>query len=293
MNLEDQIRASARAQSGRYHPTDDLLPRVEHRRRQRAARRLTASAVSAVVLFGGAALALNSLRDHGGDTNIANSTVVTVESTEATARTTTPSTTTPSTTQPTSLPVSTTAPAIAGTDAPEINVPQVTEPNDANVPSPTAYSDGSTGISEFWNVPSYGSEPVLGSGCGANGQIGDKIPDGIWAGYIVGDGSDGMVEVDLLCIYTGSAAQSVLAGATATTINADPNYLIVNNQTRARSMPMDANVVLRLAERDASGRCIDTRSTTQWADIPSNRQTWIRIHGGHITWIIADCPPAG
>jgi hypothetical protein len=117
------------------------------------------------------------------------------------------------------------------------------------------------------------------------------IPDGLWAGFIVDDGSDGSVGIDLLCVFTPEGASVALANPTATTITADPNYLIVNNSTRARFMPMDGNVVLRLAERDADGRCMDARTTTQWADIPADRQAWIRIHGGVITWILADCPP--
>jgi hypothetical protein len=106
---------------------------------------------------------------------------------------------------------------------------------------------------------------------------------------VVDDGSDGLVGIDLLCVFTPEAAPGVLAEATATIINSDPNYLIVNNNTRARHMPMDSGVVLRLAERTADGRCIDSRATTQWADIPADRQVWVRIHGGAITWILAGC----
>jgi len=157
------------------------------------------------------------------------------------------------------------------------------------MPYPNA--DGSTGLSEFWNVPQYGSESVRGSGCGANGDLGDTIPDGLWAGFITDDGSDGFVGIDLLCIYFGASAQAMLAGGTGTLLNDDPEYLIVNNQTRARAMPMDTNISLRLSARDSADRCVDSASTDQWSDIPADRQVWIRIHDGRITWIIADCPP--
>jgi hypothetical protein len=287
MNLEDKIRSSAGGQATHYQAADDLFPRIEHRRRQRAARRMTASAAAAVALFGGGALALTTLRDRDTDPSVANSTELTVEETMAPV-TTTATTLGPSTTAPTSptVPATTVAP---DESLPELNIPEVTTPVD-DAPMPTANPDGSIGI-EFWNVGTWGTEPVFGSGCGASGNLGDTIPDGLWAGFIVDDGSDGSVGIDLLCIYSGEAARNVLAGTTATTINADPNYLIVNNSTRARHMAMAEGISLRLAERRADGRCWDSRSTTQWADIPADRQVWVRIHGGLITWILADCPP--
>jgi len=287
MNLEDKIRSSARGQATHYQAADDLFPRIEHRRRQRAARRITATAAAAVVLFGGGALALTTLRDRDTDPSVANSTELTVEDTMAPV-TTVPTTLGATTTVP-SMPTSPTSTSAPDESAPELNIPEATMPVD-NAPMPTANPDGSIGI-EFWNVGTWGTEPVFGSGCGSSGQVGETIPDGIWAGYIVDDGNDGSVGIDLLCIYSGAAAQSVLAGTTATTINADPNYLIVNNSTRARFMPMAEGISLRLAERGADGRCWDGRSTTQWGDIPSDRQVWVRIHGGVITWILADCPP--
>ena len=290
MNLEDRIRSSARGQATRYQAADDLFPRIEHRRRQRAARRMTASAAAALVVFGGGALALTTLRDRDTDPGVANSTELTVEETMAPV-TTTATTLGSSTTLP-STPTSPTTTVRPDESLPELNnAPTNTTPTDVNVPSPSIQANGATGISDFWNVPQYGSEPVRGSGCGTSGQIGDTIPDGVWAGFIVDDGSDGSVGIDLLCVFTPEGAPAALANPTATTINADPNYLIVNNSTRARFMPMASNVVLRLAERGADGRCVDARTTTQWADIPADRQAWVRIHGGVITWILADCPP--
>ena len=253
---------------------------------------MTATGVASLALFGGGAFALSTLRDRGNETSIADSTVVSADSSEVatTAVTTVPRTTLAEATTSvptTNVPVTTPA----ATDAPQLNLPVATAPSDANVPMPTANPDGSTGLSEFWNVPSYGSEPVRGSGCGSNGQLGDTIPDGLWAGFIVDDGSDGSVGIDILCIYSGAAGQSVLTSGSGTVLTTTPDYLIVNNSTRARFMPMDAGVELRLSARDAGGRCVDNSSTTQWTDIPADRQVWIRIHGGRITWILADCPP--
>ena len=45
----------------------------------------------------------------------------------------------------------------------------------------------------FRDVPQFGYEPVRGSGCGADGSIGEQIPDGLWAGFLF-PGSDGTVK---------------------------------------------------------------------------------------------------
>ena len=57
------------------------------------------------------------------------------------------------------------------------------------------------------DVPQLGSEPVRGTGCGANGEIGETIPDGIWAGFVTVDGAS--VGVDLLCVYTSGGRRAV------------------------------------------------------------------------------------
>ena len=287
MNLDDRIRASARSQSDRYQGSDDLFARIEHRRRQRAARRVTVGAAAAVVLFGTAAVALASLRDRGDDTDVASPTELTVEDTLQPP--TTPATTAPAVTAPSSTAATTTSTTEAPHETSPVQVPVDTTPRDADVPSPSILADGTTGIAEFWNVPRYGSEAVRGSGCGSSGQLGDTIPDGIWAGYIVGDGSDGVIDIDVACVYLPEAAAGVLANPNASIVNDDPNYLIVNNSTRTRPMPLDHDIVLRLAERDAAGRCLDSHTTTHWADIPADRQVWVRIHAGRVTWMLADC----
>ena len=287
MNLEDRIRSSAGGQSNRYHPADDLIPRIEHRRRQRVARRLTASGIAAVVLFGGGALTLSSLRDRGGDdpAAVAESTAVTIDSTVETSTTTSaldPTTTTAPAT-PTTVPSGTVTPPITQPTTPP-------RPVDADVPMPYANPDGSTGVQEFWNIPQYGSEAVRGSGCGSSGQIGTTIPDGLWAGFITGT-HDNLVDIDILCIYYGTSGQSTLTANTATMLNSDPEYLIVNNNDQPRAVPIDGRISLRLSTRIADGRCMDTTSTTQWSDIPPDRQVWIRIHNGAVTWVLADCAP--
>jgi hypothetical protein len=137
----------------------------------------------------------------------------------------------------------------------------------------------------FWNVPQLGSEPVRGTGCGSQGQVGDVIPDGLWAGYVTNEGSPA-IDIDLLCIFAGPAAQHVITEGTANIVNDEPDYLVVNNNTRLRSAPAAPGIVLH-DSAPVNGECVEN------AAIPHSpqpaRQAWIRIDGGQVTWILWGC----
>jgi hypothetical protein len=137
----------------------------------------------------------------------------------------------------------------------------------------------------FWNVPQLGSEPVRGTGCGSQGQVGDVIPDGLWAGYVTNEGTP-TIGIDLLCIYAGAAAQHVIREGTATIVNNEPDYLVVNNNTRVRSAPAAPGIVLRDSS-PVNGECVENLA------VPHNpqpaRQAWVRIDGGQVTWILWGC----
>jgi len=137
----------------------------------------------------------------------------------------------------------------------------------------------------FWNVPRMGSEPVRGTGCGSQGQIGDVIPDGLWAGFVT-DESTPTVGIDLLCIFTGAAAQHVVSEGTATIINDEPDYLVVNNNTRVRTAPAAPGIVLR-DSAVVEGECVEAPAAGHNPD-PA-RQAWVRIDGGQVTWILWGC----
>ncbi len=144
----------------------------------------------------------------------------------------------------------------------------------------------------FWNVPQLGSEPVRGSGCGSQGQIGDVIPDGLWAGYVTNETTPA-VDIDLLCIFTGAAAEHVVNEGTATIVNDEPDYLIVNNSTRTRSMPAAPWIAL-FDSVVSDGECVGGVVGPHKPDPP--RQAWVRIDGGQVTWILWGCgdeSPAG
>lgn len=94
----------------------------------------------------------------------------------------------------------------------------------------------------FRSVPQLGSEPVRGSGCGADGTIGEVIPDGWWLGMVTDSGTT-QLQFDLVCGYYGSSAQPLidecLASAASATCMAyfDRTFWPVNRNTRARAVP--------------------------------------------------------
>lgn len=153
--------------------------------------------------------------------------------------------------------------------------------------------DGGPGVSEFWgvfrSVPQMGAEPVRGSGCGSNGEIGDEIPDGTYAAFVSWDpGGNDVFDVDLLCVYTPEAAQGVIDAGTATIINNDPNYLVVNNNTQTRRVPTTMFVAQFEYVDDGNGNCV--LGSASGPGDPS-RQAWIQIDGGVATAVGWDCRP--
>ena len=146
----------------------------------------------------------------------------------------------------------------------------------------------------FRDVPRLGVEPVRGSGCGASGDLGDVIPDGLWAGYLY-PATDGTVEMDVACVYEGDAAAQIVADGTATIVDdRDPDFLVVNNNTRRRSLTNDVRYVL-WGVPDESGACtpqavwgmdgFDPGVATQ----ANGALGWVRIEGGAAHWIFFGC----
>jgi hypothetical protein len=282
MNVDDQIRFSAREQANRYRPAGNLGQRIEHRRRQRVARRVAATGTCAVVLFGaGALLVASRLDDERGLAPAAPATV-SAPPTSAPAVPGEATTTTSAEAAATTAPPGSAAP-------PSTTRPSPTAPS-LNPSTPAAYAAPGGDLwpfGEFWNVPQLGAEAVRGTGCGSTNSLPETIPDGLWAGYVTGH-TDTTVAIDLLCIYAVANAGALPSDSANVVLDA-PDYVVVNNSTRSRTMPMDARIVLRLATRDAEGRCVDGRSTQQWADIATDQQVWVRIHQGSVTWIFAEC----
>jgi hypothetical protein len=169
---------------------------------------------------------------------------------------------------------------IEWTGAPFPTAPASLPPADPADPSSSIWPYG-----PFWNVPQLGSEPVRGTGCGSQGQIGDVIPDGLWAGYVTNE-STPTISIDLLCIFTGAAAGHVVSEGTANIVNNEPDYLVVNNNTRLRSAPAAPGIVLRDSS-SINGECVENPAAAH--NPAPARQAWIRIDGGQVTWILWGC----
>ena len=141
-------------------------------------------------------------------------------------------------------------------------------------------------------MPQLGSEPVRGTGCGADGSIGDIIPDGTSAIFVDPPRAGEPLPVDLLCIFTPEAAADVLADGTATILvpngatEADVNYLVVNNNEHERIVPAAAGIELRDTAFNG-GACVEGPFVPEVDH--SGYQAWINIEAGQATWIVWGC----
>jgi hypothetical protein len=154
----------------------------------------------------------------------------------------------------------------------------------------------------YYEVPQLGTEPVRGSGCGANGALGDVVPDGIW-NVNIGDGtganrfwSGGTISLDMRCVYAGDAGRAQWNTACSAAPDADacqsqsPNWFVVNVNSRLRTMPVAASAqygVGALGSTPCPGVSLDpTSESAPWRFMDS----WVVVSGGVVTTVIAACP---
>jgi hypothetical protein len=156
---------------------------------------------------------------------------------------------------------------------------------------------------DFHDVPQLGTEPVRGSGCGADGSIGEVIPDGLWAGTLNYVTEDDHWEVNLVCVYFGDEAQRVISGGANVVDATDPDYVIVDNNPRTRAVHNRAEAIeTSFADSRTDGLCLGPGSVTgpgvghvvfepgQFEQMYSTtHQAWVRIDHGAVTWIRFGC----
>lgn len=141
---------------------------------------------------------------------------------------------------------------------------------------------------DFRSVPQLGSEPVSGSGCGADGTIGERLPDGWWLG-IVTTNSGSQLQFDLVCAYSGTAAQTLidecLASITGSTCTQYFNnaFWPVNRNTRERSVPISAALQTE-AVAELCNVGIETRSGGITAELD-----WLLVEGGSAVYLRRGC----
>ena len=111
----------------------------------------------------------------------------------------------------------------------------------------------------FWHVPQMGTEVVEGSGCGANGDLPDTIPDGLWYGQVISANADGLA-FDVRCLFYGELATQLYQEYVGEHPDeASPPYIdgtwTVNNSTRTRNVPVSANFAIYPAEAVPTSNC--------------------------------------
>jgi hypothetical protein len=168
--------------------------------------------------------------------------------------------------------------------------------------APPAAPIGDWGAWPYYEVPQLGTEPVRGSGCGANGGLGDTVPDGVW-NVLVGDGSGAdrfwsgdSIEVDVRCVYAGDAGQAqwnlVCSGAPSAAVcqSQSPTWFVVNANSRLRTMPVAASVQYGVGALGTSP--CPSASTDRTAGDAAWRfmDSWIVVRGGQVTTVVAACP---
>lgn len=141
---------------------------------------------------------------------------------------------------------------------------------------------------DFRSVLRMGGQTVLGSGCGADGGVGEIIPDGWWLGIITADGNS-QLQVDLVCVYSEGDAQPLIeeclasdAAATCTDYF-DESFWPVNRNTRERTVPKSSALVTE----SVSDLC-DVGIETRLGGI-TGELDWLQIRDGSVVYIRRGC----
>lgn len=189
----------------------------------------------------------------------------------------------------TTAPLATTT---AGTTAPDTTKPDPSPTTAAGPVTCVACASGYTFVySSYLEVPQLGTEPVRGTGCGADGSLGTTIPDGIWNGFIT-IGSSSM-KMDVQCVYYGESAQPFVTQCEQTQTTADclkrgADFWMVNNNSRTRSVPLDPG----FRRRYANPNCVDPgpgKGAKPQTAGQSSLDTWVVIENGRATFALTSC----
>jgi len=208
--------------------------------------------------------------------------------------TTVAATSPPETTLPpeTTVPVDTT-PATA---SPETSVPETTlpPPPQTTAPAPGCVACQPTYVFPYeshFTVPQLGTEPVRGTGCGADGSLGPTMPDGIWDGFI--KISSTSLTIDVQCIYYGASAAPYVAACEAEhdadeCLEFGDDFWMVNNNPRTRTVPLDPGFRRRF---EIVG-CTDPgpgKGTQPQSEEQPKLDSWLIIENGKATFALTSC----
>jgi hypothetical protein len=157
-------------------------------------------------------------------------------------------------------------------------------------PVPVGSAPVPTGVWTFdgdWldAVPQLGNEPVRGSGCGADGSIGDVIPDGWWFGLVTS--SDGaQFGFTLGCAYYGESAQSYLeeCGEECEWVE---SFMPRFYTDRVWTVPTETGIVKELTQScAASAAALESQFLSDGRSLLS----WIHVVDGRVDYVRYSCP---
>jgi hypothetical protein len=135
-------------------------------------------------------------------------------------------------------------------------------------------------------VPQLGTEPVRGSGCGADGSIGDVIPDGWWFGLV--RSSDGaQFGFTLACAYYGESARPFLEQCDPDVCVWDESIMPVFPADRIWNVPTRPDIVKELTAACAANAAeLEEQSLRDGRNIYS----WIHVTAGQADYVRHACP---
>lgn len=143
----------------------------------------------------------------------------------------------------------------------------------------------------FFDVAQLGSEPVRGTGCGADGSLGEEIPDGYWHGQI--DVGSAALSIDVICVYYGASAAPYVAACEATDtegtcLEYGDQFWQINSNTRKRFVPLDESFRRRYALQEGCSDPGPGNGTV--GEVGSNlMDSWIVIENGLATFALTSC----
>ena len=143
----------------------------------------------------------------------------------------------------------------------------------------------------FFEVPQLGTEPVRGTGCGADGQLGETIPDGIWDARRITI-SASTLSIDVQCVYYGDSGAQLLADCLAEEgpdgcEDTDPDFWFVNASSRIRTMPLAPSFRRRYATNDG---CTDPGpGNARGEQGQDDFDSWVIIEQGMATFALTSC----
>jgi hypothetical protein len=180
---------------------------------------------------------------------------------------------------------------IDGWSAARLYVPDASAPSPTTAPTTAPGAPVPTGLWTFdgdWldAVPQLGTEPVRGSGCGADGSIGDVIPDGWWFGLV--RSSDGaQFGFTLGCAYYGESALPHLEQCDPDVCVWTESLMPVFPADRIWNVPTRLDIVKELTAACAANAA---ELEQQFLSDGLNLYSWIHVTAGQADYVRYACP---